>query len=62
VAAADKAADAAARAQRNQECAVRLIEERLADARGELADARLQARRAVTRQRQARQALDRLQK
>lgn len=57
---ADQAADAAASAEREQELAVRLITEQLADARAGLADARVQARQAVTRQRQAHQALVRL--
>ncbi|HLQ53922.1 MAG TPA: hypothetical protein VK162_06575 [Streptosporangiaceae bacterium] len=66
---ADRAAAAAARAEREQESAVRLIEEQLADARHRLGearqrldDARLEARRARAGQRQARQALDRLQR
>lgn len=62
MAAADQAAGTATSAEREQESAVRLIEEQLADARGDLADARLRARRATTSQRQARQVLDRLHK
>ena len=58
---ADQAADAAARAERADESAVRLIEEQLTEARRRLADARLGTRRAGARQRQARQALDQLQ-
>jgi hypothetical protein len=62
VAAADQAASAAASAERNQESAIRRIQDQLAAARSDLADARLQARQAMTRQRQAHQALDRLRK
>jgi len=57
---ADQAADAAGRAELEREQAVELLEEQLADARRDLAGARLAARRARTRQRQARQALGRL--
>jgi hypothetical protein len=60
VAEADEAADVAARAERERESAVSLLEEQLADARSDLSDARLRARRALTRQRYARQALERL--
>ncbi len=62
MAAADQAADAAASAEREQESTVRLLQDQLAAARDDLADARLQVRRALARQRQARQALDRLHK
>jgi hypothetical protein len=57
---ADQAADAAGRAELEREQAVELLEEQLADARRDLAGGRLAARRARTRQRQARQALGRL--
>jgi hypothetical protein len=60
VAEADQAAGAAAAAEREQGSAVRLIEEQLTGARQRLAEARLQARQAITAQRRARQALDRL--
>jgi hypothetical protein len=59
-AAADRAADAAAKAEQQQQAAVRLLEEQLTDARRQLAEARIQARQAGTRQRQAHQALGRL--
>jgi hypothetical protein len=59
---ADQAAGAAATAEREQELAVRLLEQQLADARHRLDDVRLHARRASAWQRRARQALDRLQK
>ena len=61
VAEADQAADAAAVAERADDSAARLIEEQLTEARRRLADTRLRTRRAGTRQRQARQALDQLQ-
>lgn len=61
VAEADQAAEAAARAERADDSAVRLIEDQLAEARRRLADARLRTRRVSARQRQARQALDQLQ-
>jgi hypothetical protein len=57
---ADQAADAAATVEQDQEGAVRLIEAQLAAARSELADARLRTHKAITRQLQARRALDRL--
>jgi hypothetical protein len=62
VAEADHAADVAARAERADDSAVRLIEEQLTEARKRLADARLRTRQASTRQRQARQALGQLQR
>lgn len=62
VADAGQAADAATRAEQTQEGAVRLIEEQLTEARQRLSELRLQARRASGAQRQARQALDRLNK
>ena len=55
-------ADAAARAEREQGSAVRLLEEQLAEARQRLGDLKLEARRANSAQRKARQALDRLRK
>jgi flagellar biosynthesis GTPase FlhF len=58
---ADRAAVAAARTEREHDNAVRLIEEQLTEARQRLAEAKAQARRAMTGQRRARQALDRLQ-
>jgi hypothetical protein len=61
VAEADRAADAAAMAERADDSAVRQIEEQLTEARRRLADTRLRTRQAGTRQRQARQALDQLQ-
>ena len=57
---ADRAADTAAAAEREQENAVRLLEEQLADARRGLADIRLRARQAAAARRRARLALDRL--
>jgi len=59
---AAQAAEAAARvrSEREQESTVRLLQDQLAAARDDLADARLQVRRALARQRLARQALDRL--
>jgi hypothetical protein len=59
---ADQAAQAAADAESERQRALELIEEQLADARRELDQARLQARRARVAQRAARQALGRLQK
>jgi hypothetical protein len=58
---ADRTLRAAARTERDQEHAVRMLEEQLADARQRLAEARLQAHRARTGERRARRALDRLQ-
>jgi hypothetical protein len=67
VADADVAADAAVQAEQDQERAIQIIEEQLADtrkrlvrARQGLADARLQARQAKSAQHKARQALGRL--
>jgi hypothetical protein len=60
VAEADWAMDAAAKVEREQERAVQLLEERLADARHLLAEVRLEARAARTAQRHARQVFDRL--
>ena len=60
VAEADSAAGTAATAELDMQSTVQRLEEELADARQGLAGARLQARRARNRQRQARQALDRL--
>ncbi len=57
---ADGAAVAAAAAEQDCERTVQRLEEQLADARQGLTQARLLARRARNRQRQARQALDRL--
>jgi hypothetical protein len=57
---ANQAAAAAGLVEREREQAVELLEQQLADARRDLSDARLAARRARTRQRQARQALGRL--
>ena len=64
---ARQAADAAAKAEDEQQQAVRLLEDqladirqRLADARQRLAEARLRARKAESAQRRARQALSRL--
>ena len=54
------AAAAATAAEQEQERAVQALEEELADARRSLEQIRAQARRARARQRQARQALDRL--
>lgn len=51
---------AAAAAEQDCERTVQRLEEQLADARQGLTQARLLARRARNRQRQARQALDRL--
>jgi hypothetical protein len=62
VAEAERTQDAAERAERKQESVVQLLDERLADARQALAEARLQAQRARTRHRQAQRALDRLRK
>lgn len=58
---ADRAAGAAIAAEQEQQHAVELIEERLTEARRRLHAARLEARRAVTRQRAARRAVDRLE-
>jgi len=58
---ADRAADAAIEAEREQESAVRLAEEQLGEARQRLAEARLQARRAKSAQREAVKAAGRLQ-
>jgi hypothetical protein len=55
---ASQAADAAANAEREQETAVRLIEDQLTEARQRLAELRIQGRRAKRTQHQARQALD----
>jgi hypothetical protein len=60
VADADQAAAAAATAELDLESSVQRLEEQLADARQGLTSARMQARRARNRQRQARQALARL--
>jgi hypothetical protein len=60
VAEADEAADAAAAASREQQDAVRLIEEQLAGARLRLSELRLQEGQAANAQRQAREALARL--
>jgi hypothetical protein len=49
------------KAEREQESAVRLAEERLGEARQRLAEARLQARRAKSAQREALKAVGRLQ-
>ena len=57
---ASQAADAAANAEREQDDAVRLVEDQLTEARQRLSELRIQARRAKSTQRQARQALDRL--
>jgi hypothetical protein len=57
---ASRAADAATAAEHELEATVQRLEEELADARQALAGARVQARRARTRQRSAQQALDRL--
>jgi hypothetical protein len=57
---AAEAADAATAAEHELEATVERLEEELADGRQALADARVQARRARTRQRSAQQALDRL--
>jgi hypothetical protein len=62
VAEAERAERAAAQVEREQQNAVQLLEEQLADARQRLAEARIRAHRARTGQRQARRALDRLQK
>jgi hypothetical protein len=62
VAAADRAAGAAAAACRDQEAAIRVIQEQLGEALRRLADARMQARQTVAEQRRARQALDRLRR
>jgi hypothetical protein len=59
---AARAAEAATAAEQDAERAVQALEERLADARRSLSDTRAQARRARARQRQARQALDRLRR
>lgn len=66
---ADVAADAAVQAEQEQERAIQIIEEQLADtrqrldrARQGLADARLQGRQAKSAQHKARQALGRLQR
>jgi hypothetical protein len=58
---ADRRERTAARIEREQQNAVRVLEEDLADARQRLAEARLQAHRARTAQRKARRALDKLQ-
>jgi hypothetical protein len=58
---ADRRERTAARTEREQQNAVRVLEEDLADARQRLAEARLQAHRARTAQRKARRALDKLQ-
>jgi hypothetical protein len=57
---AARAADAATAAEHELEAAVQRLEEELADARQGLADTRVQARRARSRQRSAQQAVDRL--
>jgi hypothetical protein len=57
---ADRAAAAATAAEQEHEATVQLLEEQLADARRDLADARGRARRARARQHSARQALGRL--
>jgi len=62
VAQAEQAERAAAQVEQEQQSAVQLLEEQLADARQRLAEARIRAHRARTGQRQARRALDRLQK
>ena len=59
---AARAAEAATAAEQDAERAVQALEERLADARRSLSDTRAQARRARARQRQAGQALGRLQR
>jgi hypothetical protein len=58
---ADRAAEAAIEAEREQESSVQRAEEQLAEARQRLAEARLQARRAKSAQREALEALGRLQ-
>jgi flagellar biosynthesis GTPase FlhF len=58
---ADRAAEAAIEAEREQESAVQRAEEQVAEARQRLAEARLQARRAKRAQREALEALGRLQ-
>jgi hypothetical protein len=58
---ADRRERTAARIEREQQNAVRVLEEDLADARQRLAEARLQAHRARTAQRKAQRALDKLQ-
>ena len=60
VAAADNAAQVAMGAEQEQQQAVRLVEEQLADARRHLDGARREARRARVEQRKAHQALGRL--
>jgi hypothetical protein len=62
VADAAQAAEAATAAEQKLERTVQVMEEQLADARRSLSDTRAQARRARNRQRQARLALDRLQR
>jgi hypothetical protein len=57
---AARAADAATAAEDDLERAVQTLEEQLADARRSLSEIRIAARRARARERQARQALDRL--
>jgi hypothetical protein len=57
---AAQAADAATAGEHELEATVERLEEELADAREALAGARVQARRARTRQRSTQQALDRL--
>ncbi len=59
---AAQAAEAATAAEQKLERAVQAMEEQLADARRSLSETRAQARRARARQRQARQALDRLRR
>jgi hypothetical protein len=56
---ADRAADRAARAELEQDSAVRLIEEQLAEASQRLSQARRQRREAESARLKARQALDR---
>lgn len=60
VASASDAAAAAGAAEESLETEVHSLEDRLTQARAELADARRRARRAETAERKARQALDRL--
>jgi len=60
VAEADQAALTAAQAEQEQDSAVRLVEEQLAEASQRLSQARRQRREAESARRKARQALDRL--
>jgi hypothetical protein len=59
---AARAAEAATTAEHDLERAVQALEEQLADTRRSLSETRIGARRARARERQARQALDRLRR